>query len=73
MRLRHHGEPIALADEEPQVLPLPPLEPVEPVEQPHGRAPRSRMSGNGVRRIFPEIAVQPSVPMVPGEPLRQTG
>jgi len=45
MRLRHHGEPIALADEEPQVLPLPPLEPVEPVEQPHGRAPKARHPG----------------------------
>jgi alpha,alpha-trehalose phosphorylase len=45
MRLRHHGEAIAL-DEEPQVLPIPALEPVEPVEQPYGRGPRARHPGS---------------------------
>lgn len=44
MRLRHHGEPLALA-EDPQVRPIGPAEWVEPVEQPHGRAPRSRHPG----------------------------
>jgi alpha,alpha-trehalose phosphorylase len=44
MRLRHHGEPLALA-EDPQVRPIGPAEWVEPVEQPHGRAPRARHPG----------------------------
>ncbi|TWF79410.1 alpha,alpha-trehalose phosphorylase [Pseudonocardia hierapolitana] len=73
MRLHHHGDAIAL-DGEPQVLPIPALEPVEPVEQPHGRAPRSRLSGNGTRRTFPEIAMpQPIALGMEEEPLRQTG
>ncbi|GAA1834248.1 MULTISPECIES: glycoside hydrolase family 65 protein [Pseudonocardia] len=42
MRLRHHGEPIALDDEGPATAPTPTPEWVEPVEQPHGRAPRVR-------------------------------
>jgi Trehalose and maltose hydrolases (possible phosphorylases) len=45
MRLRHHDEPLALADD-PQVRPIPPAEYVEPVEQPVGRAPRARHPGN---------------------------
>ena len=44
MRLRHHGESIALADS-PMMCPIPPLDPVEPVEQPFGRAPRARHPG----------------------------
>jgi alpha,alpha-trehalose phosphorylase len=73
MRLHHHGEAIAL-DGEPQILPIPALEPVEPVEQPHGRAPRSRLSGSGTRRTFPEIAMpQPISLGREEEPLRQTG
>jgi alpha,alpha-trehalose phosphorylase len=44
MRLRHHEEPVALADR-PVTLPIPAGEPVEPVEQPFGRAPRSRHPG----------------------------
>ncbi|MCO1658725.1 glycoside hydrolase family 65 protein [Pseudonocardia humida] len=44
MRLRHHGEPLALA-EDPQIRPIGPVEWVEPVEQPHGRAPRARHPG----------------------------
>jgi alpha,alpha-trehalose phosphorylase len=44
MRLRHHGEPLALADA-PQVRPIPQAEPVEPVEQPYGRAPKARHPG----------------------------
>ena len=44
LRLRHHGEPLALADE-PQIRAIAPAEPVEPVEQPHGRAPRARHPG----------------------------
>lgn len=44
MRLRHHGEPVALADT-PVVAPLPPFEPGEPVEQPFGRAPKARHPG----------------------------
>jgi alpha,alpha-trehalose phosphorylase len=44
MRLRHHGEPLALADA-PQVRPIPPAEFVEPVEQPYGRAPKPRHPG----------------------------
>jgi alpha,alpha-trehalose phosphorylase len=44
MRLRHHGEPLALADD-PQVRPVPPAEFAEPVEQPHGRAPKARHPG----------------------------
>jgi alpha,alpha-trehalose phosphorylase len=44
MRLRHHGEALALAGE-PQVRPVPALLPVEPVEQPHGRGPRVRHPG----------------------------
>ncbi|QYN31853.1 glycoside hydrolase family 65 protein [Pseudonocardia sp. DSM 110487] len=45
MRLRHHGEAVALA-EDPQVRPIPPLEPVEPVEQPYGRGPKARHPGS---------------------------
>jgi alpha,alpha-trehalose phosphorylase len=41
MRLRHHGEPVALA-EEPEVRPMPSPPTVDPVEQPYGRAPRQR-------------------------------
>lgn len=44
LRLRHHEEPFALADE-PQVLPIPAPDFVEPVEQPYGRAPRERHHG----------------------------
>ncbi len=44
MRLRHHGEPFALADD-PVPRPIPPLDPVDPVEQPYGRAPKSRHPG----------------------------
>jgi alpha,alpha-trehalose phosphorylase len=44
MRLRHHGEPLALADE-PVVREMPPLPVVEPVEQPPGRGPRRRHPG----------------------------
>ncbi|MCY7342293.1 MAG: family 65 glycosyl hydrolase [Pseudonocardia sp.] len=44
MRLRHHGEPIALAAD-PVTLPVPPAPFVEPVEQPFGRAPRARHPG----------------------------
>jgi alpha,alpha-trehalose phosphorylase len=45
MRLRHHGEPLALADA-PQVRPIPPCEVVEPVEQPYGRVPTARHPGS---------------------------
>ena len=45
MRLRHHDEPVALADH-PVTLPIPAADPVEPVEQPFGRAPRSRHPGS---------------------------
>jgi len=45
MRLRHHGEPLALADA-PQVRPIPACEPVEPVEQPYGRVPNARHPGS---------------------------
>jgi alpha,alpha-trehalose phosphorylase len=45
MRLRHHGEPLALADA-PQVRPIPQPEPVEPVEQPYGRTPKARHPGS---------------------------
>jgi alpha,alpha-trehalose phosphorylase len=45
MRLRHHGEPLALADE-PQIREIPAVEPVEPVEQPYGRAPKARHPGS---------------------------
>ncbi len=44
MRLKHHGEALALADE-PQVRPIAPAPWVEPVEQPQGRAPRARHPG----------------------------
>jgi alpha,alpha-trehalose phosphorylase len=44
MRLRHHGEPVALAGD-PVVLPVPEPPVVEPVEQPHGRAPKARHPG----------------------------
>ncbi len=44
MRLRHHGDQLALADA-PVVRPIPPVEPPEPVEQPYGRAPRARHPG----------------------------
>ena len=46
MRLRHHGEPLALADA-PVVRPLPEPPFVDPVEQPHGRAP----AGPAPRRL----------------------
>ncbi|MGH3566757.1 MAG: glycoside hydrolase family 65 protein [Pseudonocardia sp.] len=45
MRLRHHGEPFALADA-PVTRPIPPAESVEPVEQPYGRAPKARHPGS---------------------------
>ena len=45
MRLRHHDDPVALADRS-VTLPIPPVEPVEPVEQPFGRAPKSRHPGS---------------------------
>ncbi len=45
MRLRHHDEPVALADR-PVTMPIPAVEHVEPVEQPFGRAPRSRHPGS---------------------------
>lgn len=44
MRLRHHGEPLALADD-PVVREIPPAPVVEPVEQPFGRGPRRRHPG----------------------------
>ncbi len=44
MRLRHHGEPVALA-EDPETRPIPAPDYVEPVEQPFGRAPRARHPG----------------------------
>jgi alpha,alpha-trehalose phosphorylase len=44
MRLRHHGEPVALAGD-PVTLPVPTPEFVEPVEQPYGRTPRARHPG----------------------------
>ncbi|HZG90239.1 MAG TPA: glycosyl hydrolase family 65 protein [Pseudonocardia sp.] len=44
MRLKHHGEALALA-EDPQVRPIGPAPWVEPVEQPQGRAPRARHPG----------------------------
>ncbi|HEY0811864.1 MAG TPA: glycosyl hydrolase family 65 protein [Pseudonocardia sp.] len=44
MRLRHHGDPLALADA-PVLRSIPPAEPVDPVEQPYGRAPRARHPG----------------------------
>jgi alpha,alpha-trehalose phosphorylase len=44
LRLRHHGEQLALADD-PQVRSIPPAGQVEPVEQPHGRVPRARHPG----------------------------
>ncbi len=44
MRLRHHGEPVALA-EDPVIRPIPAPDYVEPVEQPYGRAPRARHPG----------------------------
>ncbi|GAY10789.1 glycoside hydrolase family 65 protein [Pseudonocardia sp. N23] len=44
MRLRHHGEALALADA-PVVRDMPAVPPVEPVEQPHGRGPRRRHPG----------------------------
>ncbi|GEL19423.1 glycoside hydrolase family 65 protein [Pseudonocardia asaccharolytica] len=44
MRLRHHDEPLALADD-PVIRPMPPPAVVEPVEQPYGRAPRQRHPG----------------------------
>jgi alpha,alpha-trehalose phosphorylase len=45
MRLRHHGEPLALADA-PVVRPVPEPPLVDPVEQPHGRAPQARHPGS---------------------------
>jgi alpha,alpha-trehalose phosphorylase len=68
MRLRHHGEALALADE-PQVREIPALDPVEPVEQPHGRAPRSRHPGGQARTA----AGRRAIPEVAAETLRQTG
>ncbi|AEA25342.1 glycoside hydrolase family 65 protein [Pseudonocardia benzenivorans] len=44
MRLRHHGEPLALADA-PVVRDMPAVPMPEPVEQPHGRSPRRRHPG----------------------------
>ena len=44
MRLQHHGEPLALA-EDPVTRPIPDVERVEPVEQPFGRAPKARHPG----------------------------
>jgi alpha,alpha-trehalose phosphorylase len=44
MRLRHHDEPLALADA-PVTRPIPDTPWVEPVEQPFGRAPRARHPG----------------------------
>jgi alpha,alpha-trehalose phosphorylase len=44
MRLTHHGEPLALA-EEPVLRPVPEPVRVEPVEQPFGRAPKARHPG----------------------------
>jgi alpha,alpha-trehalose phosphorylase len=45
MRLRHHGEALALADA-PVTKPLPEPPVVEPVEQPYGRAPQARHPGS---------------------------
>jgi alpha,alpha-trehalose phosphorylase len=45
MRLRHHGEPLALADN-PVTRPLPEPPVVDPVEQPYGRAPQARHPGS---------------------------
>jgi alpha,alpha-trehalose phosphorylase len=45
MRLRHHGEPVALA-EDAEIRPIPAPDYVEPVEQPFGRAPRARHPGS---------------------------
>jgi alpha,alpha-trehalose phosphorylase len=45
MRLRHHGEPLALADAVVK-RPLPEPPHVDPVEQPHGRAPQARHPGS---------------------------
>ncbi|TQM45435.1 glycoside hydrolase family 65 protein [Pseudonocardia cypriaca] len=45
MRLRHHGEALALA-EEPQVRAIPAFDPPEPVEQPYGRGPKARHPGS---------------------------
>jgi alpha,alpha-trehalose phosphorylase len=45
MRLRHHGEPVALA-EDPVTRSIPAPDYVEPVEQPFGRAPRARHPGS---------------------------
>jgi alpha,alpha-trehalose phosphorylase len=79
MRLRHHGEPLMLADE-PQVRPIPALEPVEPVEQPHGRAPRSRHPGShawtavAARRSAPAPAPDgESWPAAASGEMRETG
>ncbi|MDN5931339.1 MAG: glycoside hydrolase family 65 protein [Pseudonocardia sp.] len=44
MRLGHHGEPLALADD-PVSRPIPEAVRVEPVEQPFGRAPKARHPG----------------------------
>ncbi len=44
MRLRHHGEPLALAHD-PVSRPLPAVVIADPVEQPFGRAPRARHPG----------------------------
>jgi len=44
MRLTHHGEALALADD-PVTRPLPETPRVEPVEQPFGRAPKARHPG----------------------------
>jgi alpha,alpha-trehalose phosphorylase len=44
MRLRHHGEQLALAaDPVSRPVPAPPF--VDPVEQPYGRAPQARHPG----------------------------
>ena len=45
MRLRHFGEPVALAEDAvTRAIPAPDY--VEPVEQPFGRAPRARHPGS---------------------------
>ncbi len=44
LRLTHHGEALALADD-PVTRPIPEAERVEPVEQPFGRAPKARHPG----------------------------
>jgi alpha,alpha-trehalose phosphorylase len=45
MRLRHHGDALALADDA-QVRAIPAFDPPEPVEQPYGRGPKARHPGS---------------------------